>query len=348
MEVAILIINEFFKRNIEAVSNEMEYVKQTFNGKIVAKGFMKQKPMQKKDIQDNIFIYSKNIYEKELDKTLQEEKIKSIFIFEEESNANRLKIINSYNAKVYVMLYRKPTREYIEEQLKKYKKLQKIFIEVEEFKKILQDSGLDEWKIVYLPTPAKIPMHENIKIYNPEKVQLLFASWNNLDGGDTTEVRGLNYIVAKMKQDMRLYLNVILRDNKTEKFIESINKNSVQDRVRFISVKNENDLIEAYDSCDFVIYFLQRQIIKDVPNSLVDGLSRGKPVLMTDVLDLSKDVSKYNIGKVYRVGEDADFYFDENIYQKMSINAFNYAKKHTQENFKKILLREINDEVGNI
>ena len=47
----MLIINDFFKRSKEAVSNQMEYLLQETGGKIVtATRFMNQKPFRKEGI----------------------------------------------------------------------------------------------------------------------------------------------------------------------------------------------------------------------------------------------------------------------------------------------------------
>ena len=55
----MLIINDFFVRYKEAVSNQMESISKYNNGKIIsATRFMGQKALQEEDKKDNIYVYS--------------------------------------------------------------------------------------------------------------------------------------------------------------------------------------------------------------------------------------------------------------------------------------------------
>lgn len=54
----MIIINDFFTRGKEAVSNQMELISKENDCEIVAATrFMNQKSLQDDDIQDNIYIY---------------------------------------------------------------------------------------------------------------------------------------------------------------------------------------------------------------------------------------------------------------------------------------------------
>ena len=55
----MLVINDFFVRYKEAVSNQMELISRENNGKIIsATRFMGQQALQQEDIKDNIYVYS--------------------------------------------------------------------------------------------------------------------------------------------------------------------------------------------------------------------------------------------------------------------------------------------------
>ena len=59
----MIIINDFFVRHKEAVSNQMEIILKNNKGKIIsATRFMGQKPLQEEDIKDNIYVYKPIIY----------------------------------------------------------------------------------------------------------------------------------------------------------------------------------------------------------------------------------------------------------------------------------------------
>ena len=55
----MIVINDFFVRYKEAVSNQMELIAKANKGKIVsATRFMGQQAMQQEDIKDDIYVYS--------------------------------------------------------------------------------------------------------------------------------------------------------------------------------------------------------------------------------------------------------------------------------------------------
>lgn len=59
----MILINDFFVRHKEAVSNQMELILKRNNGKIIsATRFMNQKAMQQEEIKDNIYIFINGLY----------------------------------------------------------------------------------------------------------------------------------------------------------------------------------------------------------------------------------------------------------------------------------------------
>lgn len=55
----MIVINDFFVRYKEAVSNQMEAIARNNDGKIIsATRFMGQKSLQEEDKKDNIYVYS--------------------------------------------------------------------------------------------------------------------------------------------------------------------------------------------------------------------------------------------------------------------------------------------------
>ena len=59
----MIIVNDFFKRRKEAVSNQMELISKANDCEIVAATrFMNQKPLQEEDLKDKIYVYRPFIY----------------------------------------------------------------------------------------------------------------------------------------------------------------------------------------------------------------------------------------------------------------------------------------------
>lgn len=151
----MLIINDFFKRKKEAVSNQMEALLNKTDGKIIsATRFMKQKAMQRNDRKDKIYIYNPIVYQ--LIMTLNVLLSKDdIHIFEEEPNIYKEYLFNFSKKNIYVSMYRKPYPKYIQ-HLKKYKNLKGVFVELEDHKDILINEGISKELCHVTKTPAKI------------------------------------------------------------------------------------------------------------------------------------------------------------------------------------------------
>lgn len=328
----MLIINDFFKRKKEAVSNQMEALLGKTGGKIIAATrFMGQKALQKADIKDNIYIYNPFFYQ--IVMTIQVLFSKeNIHVFEEESNKYKEWLFNVSNKDVYVSMYRKPFPKYVE-HLKRYKNLKGVFVELDEHRETLIQYGLPREMCHITPTPAKVTRKKNKRIYNPNHVNLLFASWNNMEKGDHLKERGLIYLLDLLTLNPNMYLTILLRDNKTKEFIKIIGNKGLSNRVNLVDI-TEDRLETEFDNCDFVVFTIQKTLTKDVPNSLIDGLSRGKPLIITNVFGISKYIIEKNIGIVLKPNTKPikiDLSIEE--YTRMSNNAYLASENFTKDNY---------------
>ena len=333
----MIVVNDFFKRKKEAVSNQMELVKNIFNCKIIsATRFMNQKTFQKEDRSDNIYIYHPFIYHIILFFNMFS-KDKDIHIFEEEPQLEKRMLFNLFNKNIYVSMYREPFLEYAE-HLKRYKNLKAVYVEMDEHKEKLIEYGIDR-KIIHVTyTPAKISRKRNNKVYDSKHVNLLYASWNNREGNPLYE-RGLVYLLELLELNKNLYLTVLLRDNDTKEFIKMINEKKLSSRVQLLDIQEE-ELDRVFDNCDFVVYPIQKKLTKDVPNSLIDGLSRGKPILLSTIFGFAKVAKKNNVGIIIEPNtKPFKFNINEKEYQKLSDNAFSLSKKYTAKKYQKVIIK---------
>lgn len=326
---AVLIINDFFKRNKEAVSNQMEYLLEATGGKIVtATRFMNQKALRRKDRKDGIFVYPPNIYRILLPFYIIFGR-GSIHIFEEEPSLYKRFLCNFSGRQLYVSMYRAPYKKYAE-HLKKYKYLSGIFVESDSNRKKLLDYGIDEHLLHVSYTPAKIPRKKNQKKIDLSRIGLLFASRNNAEGKPLTE-RGLIYLLDLLTINKNFFLTVLLRDEKTKEFIKEIEKRHLEKRVKLLNIA-EKDLASEFDKCDFVVYPIQKKLTKDIPNSLIDGISRGKPLIISSIFGFSEIVQTEKIGYVVEPctkPQKINIQIDE--YHRMSEKAFEISKGYTKE-----------------
>lgn len=327
----MLIINDFFKRKKEAVSNQMEDLLNVTGGKIIsATRFMNQKSFQKEDRKDNIYIYPPFLYHIMLLINVMFSK-EDVHIFEEEPQLEKRLLFNIFNKNVYVSMYREPFEKYVN-HLKKYKNLKAVYVELDSHKKKLVELGIDKDLVHVTPTPSKISKKRNEKNFNPNNINLLFASWNNKEGNPLYE-RGLVYSLDLLVKNPQLSLTVLLRDKKTKEFIKMIKERNLEKRVFLLDIK-EDEIEEIFDKSDFVIFPIQKTLTKDVPNSFIDGISRGKPLILTDVFGFSKIVKKEKIGIVIKPNtKPIKIDIDKESYDNMSKKAFEVSKEYSNENY---------------
>lgn len=334
----MIVINDFFVRYKEAVSNQMELIAKANKGKIVsATRFMGQQAMQQEDIKDDIYVYSPLKYIFQAVKVTYKAKNEKIHVFEEEPCLWKRILFNKTGNPLYISMYRRPTKNYAK-HLKKYKNLKKVFVELPQHKKLLMDYGIEKEKIEVTPTPSKIERKKSQKKYEPNNVNILFASWNNKEGNAIRE-RGLEYLLELLKENPNYTLTIPLRDNDTETFNMIAKKIGVSDRVKLLEIHNNTEILtQLFDDSDFVAFVPQKRIVKDVPNSLIDGIVRGKPIIISDVIDFSQEVKKYGIGIVVPGGEKAKkMMIDENTYTELSNRAYEYSARNSNENYLKII-----------
>lgn len=334
----MLVINDFFVRYKEAVSNQMELIAKANKGKIVsATRFMGQQAMQQEDIKDDIYVYSPLKYIFQAVKETYKAKNEKIHVFEEEPCLWKRILFNKTGNPLYISMYRRPTKNYAK-HLKKYKNLKKVYVELPKHKKLLMDYGIEKGKIEVTPTPSKIERKKSQKKYDPNNVNILFASWNNKEGNAIKE-RGLEYLLELLKENPNYTLTIPLRDNDTETFNMIAKRIGVSDRVKLLEIHNNTEILtQLFDDSDFVAFVPQKRIVKDVPNSLIDGIVRGKPIIISDVIDFSQEVKKYGIGIVVPGGEKAKkMMIDENTYTELSNRAYEYSARNSNENYLKII-----------
>lgn len=339
----MLVINDFFVRYKEAVSNQMELISKANNAKIIsATRFMGQQAMQKEDIKDNIYVYSPIKYIFQAIKETYKAKRERVHVFEEEPCLWKRILFNKTGNPLYVSMYRRPTEKY-SKHLKKYKNLKKVFVELPQHKQLLVEYGVDEKKIEVTPTPSKIERKKSGKEYNPDNVNILFASWNNKEGNAIKE-RGLEYLLELLKENPNYTLTIPLRDNDTKNFNTIAKEKDVYDRVKLLEIHNNTEILtQLFDDSDFVAFVPQKRIVKDVPNSLIDGLVRGKPVIISDIIDFSQEVKRYGIGIVVPGGEKAKkLTIDKETYIKLSERAYEYSYRNSNEHYLNIIQNSYN------
>jgi hypothetical protein len=137
------------------------------------------------------------------------------------------------------------------------------------------------------------------------------------------------YLLDLLVKNPECSLTIPLRDTKTAEFWEIAHHKGVSDRVKLITINRPEELDTLFDNSDFVSFVAQDRVAKDVPNSLIDGLSYGKPVIISDVLDFWTVVDEHAIGYTIKSGTKAKrLKVTGEEYAAMSKRAYAYSKRH--------------------
>lgn len=326
----MLFVSDFFTRHKEAVSNQIEFLAKQQSGKVLAASrFMGQKVLRPVDMTDRIYVVPPLLYPVSLMIALATSRA-AVHSFEEESFWWKTLAFNLSRRPLHVSMYRRPENDHIK-YLKRYKHLKRIHVELPVHKEMLIKHGFDPSMISIAPTPAKLERKRSTKTYNPSSVNILFASWNNSEPNALHD-RGLIYLLDLLVANPGFTLTIPLRDSNTDEFWQIAHDKEVAGRINLLEIGSAKELSELFDKSDFVAFVAQDRVVKDVPNSLIDGLSYGKPVIISDVLDFSTSVSDHDIGIVVPAGEGAKkLSISRSRYKDLSDKAFDYSVKHTNE-----------------
>lgn len=330
----MIYVCDFFAAK-EAVSNQMEMLRAEHNSWIFsAVRFLGQKPLRIHDLLNRRVILPERIYNPLLYIIARTAKT-GIHYFEEEPSGKIRFILNQAKCDLYISMYRKPDRIYAKHLLK-YKKLKNVFVELPNHRDILLDFGVPGRVVKVYRTPSLFIPEENGKPYDPQNIKILYASWNNAEG-DPLEERGINYLLDLVSSNKNLSLIVLPRDRKTSEFNKKVEALGISKRVDMKWIKSMEDLKNSFKECDFVAFTPKKKISKDVPNSIIDGLSLGKPCIISNVVDFNETVAKKQIGIVLPKHKIFSFKISINKYRIMSRNAFLYSLHNTKDNYTKII-----------
>lgn len=329
----MLYVSDFFTRHKEAVSNQLELLASHKSGQIVAATrFMNQKAFSRSELKDGIYIVPPFLYPAALAISLLTSRT-PVHVFEEESFGWKRFLLNLSGRPLYISLYRRPEIEHIE-HLRKYKHLKKIFVELPVHKELLIGHGFDANRIALTSTPSKLSRRRSSKQFDPSDVNIVFASWNTSEANALHD-RGVLYLIDLLAKNPEYSVTIPLRDSHTDELWQAAKSKGVANRINLLDISNTKELEEMFDRCDFVAFVAQDRVVKDVPNSIIDGLVYGKPAIVSDVLDFCTVVAQNRIGYVIKAGErPSRMKITAEAYRDMSERAYKYSARHTPAKYK--------------
>ncbi len=331
----MLYICDFYAHKKEAISNQINFLQTEIDGTLFAAAiFMDQKSLKVSDLKEKRIIVPRTFFYLLLPFFVLFSK-NDIHVFEEDPSLYQRVIFNLSKKNIYISLYRRPTDKYIK-YIKKIKRLRKIFVEMEEHKRVLVREGFLEKSVkVFHPPPLFAPTN-NQKKFSPERISLLFASWN---GGSRSSLRkrGLMYLLELVLKNKNLHLTIILRDKEIKNIKNLIQQKEIQKKVTLISINNQKKLHDCFKKSDFVVFLPTEKVTKDIPNSLLDGFACGKPCIVSNKIDFSTTIEEESLGKVLNLSDVPHIYITKEQYQVYSKNTFTYIKRNTKKKYMEII-----------
>lgn len=326
----ILYINDFYVDRIEAVSNQMAMLAKKNNGVILAATrFLGQKPLRIRDIKERKVILPPWLYLVVMPFFIFMSK--KIHLFTEERSLYKRILINLLPKPVFVSIYRRPDKKLIAD-LKKYKTIKKIFVELDGHRAIFLRAGFPEETVKVIATPSLFEPVRYFKMFNPAEVKILFASWNNSEGNPLYD-RGLLFLKDLLLRNDNFKLTICMRGNDDGGYREVLRSANVLDRVAFENPKDIHSLRALFDNADFVAFIPQKRISKDVPNSIIDGFMFGKPAMASKQLDLADTIIANNLGLVFEEGQASAIQLSSQVYADMQKSVLENRDRHKKSEY---------------
>lgn len=329
----MIYLTNFFARKIEAVSKQVEDSRSNKKDPIITCCyFLNQKPLRLMDIKDNIWIFPKRLYPIAAFLLLVFSKM-DVHIFEDEPSTWRRISLNIRKRKLFISLFKDVNLSLIS-HINSINNVRCVIVEDERSMKFVK-KNLSDKKIpvvlIYPPSLWKVQ-----KTGCQKRINLLFASWNGGDKNTLIErgIYDLLYLVKRTPANC----TIILRDNQTRDLYILLDQLGIRKKVRVVFPKNTAQLKNEFRKSHYVVLIPRKPVMKYVPNSIIDGLSLGKPCIISGSLRFAETVKKEKLGRFFDHKDINNFTFPStNIYNKMSQKCLFWANNNISYPYSKSL-----------
>ncbi len=329
----MIYLTNFFARRIEAVSKQVEDSRLSKNDPIVTCCyFLNQKPLRLADIKDNIWIFPKWLYPFATLLILTFSKA-DVHVFEDESSVWRRVSLNFRKRKVFISLFKDVNLSLIG-HINSLKNVRAVIVEDEKSMKFVKKHLFNKRIPVILKYPSSLWKVQKTSV--PEGTNLLFASWN---GGDkkTLIERGI-YDLLNLVRNSTATCTIILRDHQTQDLSRLIDDFGIAKKVRIVYPENTTQLRNEFEKSHFVVIIPRKPVMKYVPNSIIDGLSLGKPCIISGSLRFANTVKKEKLGIFFSYKDQKNLTFpSKKGYERMSQKCLNWATLNISHPYSKSL-----------
>lgn len=216
----------------------------------------------------------------------------------------------------------------LRKRIKFLKKLNKIIVENESDRDLLIKNGINGKLIEIIYPSVDIYIFSYQKTKN-KKFKILLTS--TPERTNDFEKRGINLIMNCAKNSKDVVFDIPWRyKNYTDarNIVEKMNIDNV--KIYFSIIKDMNVKFSEVD-CIIVPYTKKDIFLKQIPNSAIESLAAGKPVLCSNRIELAKIIKNENCGVVFEPdleGLNKAIKELRNNYEKYQKNCRKTAKKY--------------------
>ena len=182
----------------------------------------------------------------------------------------------------------------IKSRISYLKKIKKIIIETKHHQQILLNLGISQNQIKLIYPPVNL----NTFTYQaPPKNQpftILYASCPTRK--EDFQKRGIYLLIETAKQLPHIQFLLLWRNSAHKEIIDLLKKENLQNITITNEIIQNMDLYYAKTHCTIIPYTIQDDFLKLIPNSAIESLAAGKPVLASTKTEIAQIITKEQSG----------------------------------------------------
>jgi len=188
--------------------------------------------------------------------------------------------------------------EKIKKRLKKLNQLKKIIVESEYQKKQLLELNVKEERIEIILPPVDLTKFSYTQPPKEQPFTILYASCPTRK--EDFEKRGITLITETAKEQKEIIFHLAWRNSALDE-ITTLTKNNNLSNLKINNeiVKNMNQKY-AQAHCTIIPYTQFDDFLKLIPNSAIESLAAGKPLLVSETTEIANIVKTAGCGIVFK------------------------------------------------
>lgn len=190
----------------------------------------------------------------------------------------------------------------LKKKIRLLKRLDKIIVENEYDKGLLLKHGISPKSIALIYPPVDLGNFFYSKAKN-KKFTILYATSPERTGD--FGLRGFNLIASTAKFSDNTVFDAPWRYKSYRKACKIIKESGLSNVLVYHSIIKDMNSKYAHADCTIIPYTKQQIFLKQIPNSAIESLAAGKPILCSSKVEIAKIIGKEKCGVVFEPNEQS-------------------------------------------